>query len=93
MLVPLLLGIVLVAASGGWLVGRVTKRRRILLAAWILLPVLLYLVTALIIGNPASWRQEVGRVFIGLGFVGLPMLVWAGAAVAGFFVGSLRDDS
>ena len=93
MLVPLLIGIVLVAASGGWLVGRAKMRRRLLLVAWALLPVMLYLGTALITVDLTSWRQEVGWAFIGFGFVGLPMLAWAGAAVAGFFVGSLRDDS
>lgn len=93
MLIPLLTGIVLVAASGGWLIGRAKMRRRHLLVAWTLLPVLLYLATALMTADLASWRQEVGWVFIGLGFVGLPMLVWTGAATAGFFVGTLRDDS
>ena len=93
MLVPLLICIVFVAAAGGWVFGRLKTPRRVWLVAWVLLPVLVYLVVALITVDMTFWRQEVGWVSIGLGFVGLPMLVWMGAAAAGFFVGRLRDDS
>jgi hypothetical protein len=88
--------IVLFAGLGGWILGRLKMRRRVLALTWAVLPVLIYVGwsgIALALSSAAPWQQQIVWVLLGLSYLFFPIVIWAGAAAAGFFVGSLRDDS
>jgi hypothetical protein len=98
MLFPILVAFLIIASIGGWFCARLKRRRRRLSATWLLLPVFPYAVFGLIgafatIRDGDPWQPAFGWWLIGFGYVGLPMLVWAGAAAVGFSVGLLRDNA
>lgn len=97
MLFPLLATFLILAGLGGWLVAKRAKHRRYLwLALWSLVPLMPYLafgLFGLIYPGSESRESAFGWWLIGFGYIGLPILVWAGASFAGFLIGHLRDDA
>ncbi len=83
--------LVLIAAAGGWVCGR--GKRRLWLVGLILLPLFIYTAAVIVIGagDDESWRFDAAWWLIGLSYVGIPILLWAGAAGAGFSIGLLKD--
>lgn len=88
--------ILLLGFVGGFIIGAVTVGpwRRRLIVWWATLPLAAYLLFYsgwLILGAFRSatvdWGQDFSWFLIGLlGFVGLPMLLFAGSSVVGYFV-------
>jgi hypothetical protein len=96
-LIPILVGITLIAGTGGWLLGLRDRRSPRLAMVWAGLPFLAYVAWGVPIATRALMgghsREDAAWWVIGFGFVGLPMLVWVGVAAAGYLVGRLRDDA
>lgn len=96
MLFPLLAVFVVAASLGGWFVARRLRRRYAWLTLWALLPFLPYLgwgVLGIVLSDSSSRAESFAWWLIGFGYVGLPLLVWAITAVAGFGIGLLRDEA
>lgn len=88
--------ILLLGFVGGFAIGAMTfgPWRRRLAVAWAALPLAAYLLfyAALFIlgalqSEPINWQEALSWFLVGLlGFVGLPMLLFAGSSVLGFIV-------
>jgi hypothetical protein len=88
--------IILVAGLGGWVLGRVKTRSRVLALIWAVFPALIYVGWSgitLALSTAAPWQQQIVWVLLGLSYLFFPIVVWAGAALAGYFVGRLRDQA
>ena len=87
----LLLGFIGGFAIGAMILG--TWRRR-LVVLWATLPLAAYLLfyaglfmLGLLEGEPIAWNEALSWFLVGLlGFVGLPVLLFAGSSVLGFLV-------
>ena len=82
--------ILLLGFVGGFAIGAANSgpwRRRLLLI-WAALPLGAYLLVFIgLLGASVDWREAFSWFMIGLlGFVGLPMLLFAGCSVLGFVV-------
>ena len=88
--------ILLLGFVGGFAIGAMTfgPWRRRLVVVWAALPLAAYLLfyAALVIlgalqSEPVDWQEALSWFLVGLlGFVGLPMLLFAGSSVLGFIV-------
>lgn len=91
----LIVGLLLfVSTLGGWFCAR--RRQRLLwLACLILLPVVLYSALAIFMGatDDESWGFSFTWWLIGFGYIGVPMLLWAASAGAGFWMSRLRNKA